>query len=161
MPYEAPSSAYAAVNHGIIQIWRSNVQVRPSDFSILIVAFLVAGLPCSMALVGPTAVCADGSPAWFHMATNASSSDYVFYLQGGAVSCAHNQALCTEEAATTSLALSERAVLDAAGLLSGDPPHLYSTSNRVLIPYCSMDMFLLDTQSADGELQFRGRSLLE
>eukprot|EP00752_Nemacystus_decipiens_P017729 g15897.t1 len=109
----------------------------------------------------PSAVCADGSPAWFHLATNASSSDYVFYLQGGAVSCAHNETLCEEGGESTSLPFSEHEVIPAAGMLSGDPPHLYSTFNRVLIPYCTMDMFLLDTQSFDGELQFRGRRLLE
>ena len=120
-----------------------------------------AGLPSYLAF--PAAVCADGSPAWFHMATNASSSDYLFYLQGGAVSCAHNQTICMEQEAhaSLSLALSEREVITAGGVLSGDPPHLYSTFNRVLIPYCSMDMFLLDTRSADGDLQFRGRTLLE
>lgn len=124
---------------------------------------LPASLPyvCRLArsCLDPIAVCADGSPAWFHMATNASSSDYVFYLQGGVVSCAHNQALCLE--ATGTPAFSEHEVIDAGGLLSGDSSHLYGTFNRVLIPYCSMDMFLLDTQSADGELQFRGRQLLE
>lgn len=48
-------------------------------------------------------------------------------------------------------------------MLSGDPSEnpLYGTFNRVLIPYCSMDMFLLDTQSDDGELQFRGRHVLQ
>ena len=95
------------------------------------------------------------------MATNASSSDYVFYLQGGAVSCAHNRAQCTEATTSTS-PFSEHEVLEGAGLLSGDPlQSLYGTYNRVLIPYCSMDMFLLDTQSADGDLEFRGRPLLE
>lgn len=93
------------------------------------------------------------------MATNASSGDYVFYLQGGAVSCAHDQALCAEVAGVP--ALSEQEVIEAGSFLSGDPSNLYSTFNRVIIPYCSMDMFLLDTQSADGHLQFRGRQLLE
>lgn len=38
---------------------------------------------------------------------------------------------------------------------------LYSTYNRVFVPYCSMDMYLLDTEAPDGGLQFRGRPLLE
>lgn len=111
-----------------------------------------------------TAVCADGSPAWFHIAANASSSDYLFYLQGRGAefySCAHEPLLC---AGFFSEEEHDDADLQAAGgLLSGDPSEnpLYSTFNRVVIPYCSMDMFLLDTQSDDGELQFRGRRLLQ
>lgn len=88
----------------------------------------------------------------------------MFYLQGGgaAVSCAHNQTSCAaEEAERMSLYFSEHEVVTAGGVLSGDPRHLYGTFNRVLVPYCSMDMFVLDTQSADGELQFRGRNILE
>jgi len=109
-----------------------------------------------------TAVCADGSPAWYHIAINASSSDYLFYLRGGADSCAHDPALCPGPDSIPNF-FSEHDELEGRGLLSGDlfENPLYSTFNRVLIPYCSMDMFLLDTQSADGELQFRGRSILE
>lgn len=102
------------------------------------------------------------------MATNASSSDYVFYLQGGAVSCAHNTTLCAqEEAGTTPPAdtgISSFEVLEGDGLLSGDDAIAngqFSTYNRIFVPYCSMDMFLLDTESDDGGLQFRGRPLLE
>lgn len=49
------------------------------------------------------------------------------------------------------------------GLLSGDSEEnpLYSTYNRVFVPYCTQDMHLLDTESPDGELQFRGRPYLE
>lgn len=48
-------------------------------------------------------------------------------------------------------------------MLSGDTREnpLYSTYNRVFVPYCTQDMHLLDTESTDGELQFRGRPYLE
>lgn len=47
--------------------------------------------------------------------------------------------------------------------LSGDPAAnpLYSTYSRVFVPYCTQDMLLLDTESSDGGLQFRGRPYLE
>lgn len=100
------------------------------------------------------------------MATNASSSDYVFYLQGGAVSCAHNTTLCAQEEEgeiTAGGIISSFEFLEGDGLLSGDPiaNAQFSTYNRIFVPYCSMDMFLLDTESEDGGLQFRGRPLLE
>lgn len=42
--------------------------------------------------------------------------------------------------------------------LSGDPDAnpLYSTYNRVFVPYCTQDLMLLDTEASDGGLQFRG-----
>ncbi|CAM9612922.1 unnamed protein product, partial [Pylaiella littoralis] len=98
------------------------------------------------------------------MATNASSSDYVFFLQGGEVSCAHNPTLCAQdEDETIPALLSMYEFLEGDGLLSGDPSAntRFSTYNRIFVPYCSMDMFLLGTESDDGELQFRGRHLLE
>lgn len=109
-------------------------------------------------------MCADGSPGTFFMATNASSSDYVFFLQGGEVSCAHNPTLCAQdEDETIPALLSMYEFLEGDGLLSGDPSAntRFSTYNRIFVPYCSMDMFLLGTESDDGELQFRGRHLLE
>ena len=49
------------------------------------------------------------------------------------------------------------------GVLSGEATDnpLYSTYNRIMVPYCTQDMFLMDTESDDGELQFRGRAYLE
>ncbi|CAN0438751.1 unnamed protein product, partial [Ectocarpus sp. 13 AM-2016] len=41
------------------------------------------------------AVCADGSPGVFYMATNTSSTDYVMFIQGGGA-CAHDEELCDE-----------------------------------------------------------------
>lgn len=146
-PHRKHAEAMSAIK------WRNSI--------LLVVGRSFDKIRMSLAHPPHTAVCADGSPAWFHMATNASSSDYVFYLEGGAVSCAHNQALCTEALSNNPALVSEREVIHVGGLLSGDQPQVYSTFNRVLIPYCSMDMFLLDTKSADGELQFRGRQLLE
>lgn len=98
------------------------------------------------------------------MATNASSSDYVFFLggEGGSISsCAHDdEALCGEEAETLS---DHGEVIRAASILAAgeNDNSLFGTCNRVYVPYCSSDMFLLDTESADGERQFRGRHLLE
>lgn len=98
------------------------------------------------------------------MAPNASSSDYVFFLQAGSVSCAHNPTLCeVEEEAEITATGSEYEEILGYNLLSGDAAEnaLFSTFNRVYVPHCTADMFLLDTQSADGQLQFRGRALLE
>ncbi|CBJ30870.1 conserved unknown protein [Ectocarpus siliculosus] len=99
------------------------------------------------------------------MATNASSSDYIFFLQAGSVSCAHDATLCERqiEGAEIITTGSEREVILGHNLLSGDAAEnaLFSTFNRVYVPHCTADMFLLDTQSDDGQLQFRGRALLE
>ncbi|CAM9309659.1 unnamed protein product, partial [Ectocarpus sp. 12 AP-2014] len=99
------------------------------------------------------------------MATNASSSDYIFFLQAGSVSCAHNSTLCERqiEDAEIKTTGSEREVILGHNLLSGDAAEnaLFSTFNRVYVPHCTADMFLLHTQSANGQLQFRGRALLE
>eukprot|EP00904_Undaria_pinnatifida_P003159 jgi/Undpi1/12844/HiC_scaffold_7.g02511.m1 len=53
--------------------------------------------------------------------------------------------------------------MEAFGFLSGDGVEnpMYSSYNRVYVPYCTMDMYLLDTATSDGSLQFRGRPLLE
>lgn len=99
------------------------------------------------------------------MATNASSSDYIFFLQAGSVSCAHNATLCERqvEDAEIKTSGSEHEVILGHNLLSGDAEEnsLFSTFNRVYVPHCTADMFLLNAQSADGQLQFRGRALLE
>lgn len=49
------------------------------------------------------------------------------------------------------------------GVLSGDATEnpLFSTYNHIMVPYCTQDMFLMDTESSDGEFQFRGRVYLE
>ncbi|CAM9464572.1 unnamed protein product [Ectocarpus fasciculatus] len=113
----------------------------------------------------PSATCADGSQGYFHMAANASSSDYIFFLQAGSVSCAHDATLCERqvEDAEITTSGSEHEVILGHNLLSGDAEEnsLFSTFNRVYVPHCTADMFLLNTQSADGQLQFRGRALLE
>lgn len=99
------------------------------------------------------------------MAANESSSDFVVYLQGGQ-GCAHNQSICEDLLVDKPHLFTSGGFLDtieAHSFLSGngqDNP-LYSTFNRVYVPYCTMDMYLLDTESSDGRLQFRGRQLLE
>lgn len=100
------------------------------------------------------------------MSQNTSSSDFALFFQGG-VACAHSPSLCGELQEEepwlfTSEGFPESVA--AYGLLSGDDQtnRLYSSFNRVYVPYCTMDMYLLDTGSAsDGDLQFRGRPLLE
>ncbi|CAM9495088.1 unnamed protein product [Ectocarpus sp. 12 AP-2014] len=99
------------------------------------------------------------------MATNTSSTDYVMFVQGGGA-CAHDEELCDEyldnrPQSFTSTGLPD--TMNAHGVLSDDPEEnpLYSTYNRVFIHYCTMDTYILDSESADGTLQFRGRHLLE
>lgn len=101
------------------------------------------------------------------MAPNESSSDFVVHLQGGE-GCAHNQTLCKElledkPQLFTSEGFPETVV--AHSFLSGNESEnaLYSTYNRVYVPYCTMDLYLLDTESpaGGGDMQFRGRPLLE
>jgi len=101
------------------------------------------------------------------MAANASSNDFVFKLMGGG-GCANNETHCGEiREISAPLFTSDDKYwpnsLEGYSLLSGDVGEnaLFSTFNRVLIPYCTQDLFLLDTESSDGELQFRGRPYLE
>eukprot|EP00752_Nemacystus_decipiens_P013076 g11565.t1 len=111
-------------------------------------------------------VCADGSPGFYYMAANASSDSFIFRLMGGG-SCAYNGTRCEEsireisEPLFTSNGWPNATV--GSGLLSEDPAEnpLYSTFNRILVPYCTQDLFLLDTESSGGDLQFRGRPYLE
>lgn len=115
-----------------------------------------------------TAVCADGSPGHYYMAPNATSDSFVFYLQGGA-GCAHNQTLCEElllrggggAPLFTSKGFPDS--ISGYGLLSPDVEEnvLYSTYNRIYLPYCTMDMYLMDTETSDGVFHFRGRALLK
>lgn len=99
------------------------------------------------------------------MATNASSKDYIVFLQGG-LGCAHNLTRCDElmeEAPPLFTSTGFPEEIAAYGILSGNAEEntLYNTYNRIYVPYCSMDLYLLDTQSPGGDLQFRGRPLLE
>lgn len=99
------------------------------------------------------------------MAANESSEDYVVFLQGG-MGCAHNITRCEElreEAPPLFTSVGFPDEMAAYGMLSGDTAEnsLFSTFNRIYVPYCSMDLYLLDTESPDGDLQFRGRPLLE
>ncbi|CBJ26923.1 expressed unknown protein [Ectocarpus siliculosus] len=70
-----------------------------------------------------SAVCADGSPGVFYMATNTSSTDYVMFIQGGGA-CAYDEELCDEylddrPQAFTSTGLPD--AMNAHGVLSDDP----------------------------------------
>ncbi|CAM9593982.1 unnamed protein product, partial [Scytosiphon promiscuus] len=119
-------------------------------------------------LQSATAVCADGSPGSYYMATNATSSDYVFFFGGdggggSTPSCAHDEALCEEEGRELGSGGDRGEDMRAASVLAAGEGEnsLFSTYNRVYVPHCSSDMFLLDTESADGDLQFRGRHILE
>lgn len=105
------------------------------------------------------------------MATNDASSDFVVYLQGGPA-CAHNLTLCTELMLENSNKNGSAFYFTSNGFpdniigykfLSDDPEEnpLYSLYNRVYVPYCTMDMFLLDTEASNGSLAFRGRPFLE
>lgn len=105
------------------------------------------------------------------MATNDSSSDFIVYIQGGPA-CAHNLTLCTElmlensKGDGTALFFTSNGFPDeiaAYKFLSDDPDEnpLYSSYNRVYVPYCTLDMFLLDTEAYNGSLSFRGRHFLE
>lgn len=99
------------------------------------------------------------------MAANASSRDFVVFLQGGQ-GCAHSAATCEHLRATKGHLFTSEGFPDTVasyGVLSGNAPEnpLYSTYNRVYVPYCTMDMYAMDAQSKDGSLQFRGRPLLE
>lgn len=101
------------------------------------------------------------------MATNDSSSDFIVYLQGGPA-CAHNLTLCAELMLENSNGLFFTSngfpdYISAYKFLSDDPEEnpLYSSYSRVYVPYCTMDMFLLDTEASNGSLAFRGRPFLE
>ncbi|CAN0576338.1 unnamed protein product [Laminaria digitata] len=111
------------------------------------------------------AICADGTAGHYYMAANASSSDFVVFLEGGG-GCAHDQKLSEETRGRSPQLFTSEGFpenIEAYGFLSGDSVEnpLYSTYNRVYLPYCTMDMYLLDTATSGGELQFRGRPLLE
>lgn len=110
-------------------------------------------------------MCADGSPAYFYKATNASSSDYVFFLggDGSSTSCAHDTALCDEGGQQLGGSDDRGEIVRGTSILAAGEEEnpLFGTYNRVYVPHCSSDMFLLDTESVDGRLQFRGRHLLE
>eukprot|EP00752_Nemacystus_decipiens_P011511 g10221.t1 len=115
----------------------------------------------------PSAVCADGSPGFFYMAANASSNDFMIRLMGGG-GCANNETYCQDIRDISAPLFTSDETLwpqSVAGFnaLSGDEDAnpLYSTFNRVFVPYCTLDMMLLDTESSDGGLQFRGRPYLE
>eukprot|EP00903_Cladosiphon_okamuranus_P010126 g9589.t1 len=113
----------------------------------------------------PSAICADGSPGFFYMAANTSSKNFIFHLMGGG-GCAYNETYCEEIREISAPLLTSDGWPDVtvgSGLLSADSAEnpLYSTFNRVFVPYCTQDMFLLDTESPSGELQFRGRPYLE
>ncbi|CAN0464717.1 unnamed protein product, partial [Hapterophycus canaliculatus] len=93
-----------------------------------------------------TAVCADGSRGFFYKATNASSSDYVFFLGGGvgSTSCAHAEALCDEDEGRE-LGGGDRGedVRGTSILAAGEIENpLFATYNRLYLPHCSSDMFL-------------------
>ena len=99
------------------------------------------------------------------MAANTSSRDFVVFLEGGG-GCAHDQTLCRNARERSPQLFTSEGFPDtvaAYGFLSGDSREnpLYSAYNRVYLPYCTMDMYLLDTEAPGGLLQFRGRPLLE
>ena len=78
----------------------------------------------------------------------------------------HNQTLCEDLLEDKPQLFTSRDFPDtiaAYSFLSGNTREntLYSTYNRVYVPYCTMDMYLLDTESSDGRLHFRGRPLIE
>lgn len=111
------------------------------------------------------AVCVDQSPGYFYASMNSSSNDFVVRLMGGG-GCVTEEEDCAEGIREGSILYSSNGLPATAtgfGVLSGDAAEnpLYSTYNRILMPYCTQDMFLMDTESSDGELQFRGRPYLE
>ncbi|CAN0574286.1 unnamed protein product, partial [Laminaria digitata] len=102
------------------------------------------------------AICADGSAGHFYLAANTTSSDFVVFLGGGG-GCAHDQTLCEKVREYSPQLFTSEGFPDtmaAFGFLSGDSREnpMYSTYNRVYLPYCSMDMYLLDTGTPDGLL---------
>jgi len=111
------------------------------------------------------AVCLDNSPGYFYAALNSSSSDFIFRLMGGGA-CVAEQEICAENIQDKPIRSTSDGMPDTAygfGVLSGDAAEnpLYSTYNRIFVPYCTQDSFLMDTESSDGTLQFRGRPYLE
>lgn len=96
---------------------------------------------------------------------NASSNDFVVRLMGGS-GCVTDEAECAQGIEEGTIHFSSNGLPDVAigyGVLSGDATDnpLYSSYNRIMVPYCTQDMFLMDTESSDGEFQFRGRPYLE
>lgn len=156
---------------------------RPCRRKALKFYLLFLALSMKTGTYATEAVCADGSPGHFYMDTSLSSRDFVFYLQGGmqlgmalssqenpstltTIGCAHDTSLCGElkedfPRLFTSDGFPE--TMSAFGMMSGDTEEngLFGTFNRVYVPYCTADMYTLDTESEDGSLQFRGRPLLE
>lgn len=87
------------------------------------------------------------------------------YVQGGQ-GCAHNLTLCAEVLEEVPQLFTSRgfpAEVKGYNILSDDEMEgtLFTTSNKIYIPYCTMDLYLLDTASEFSSLQFRGRPLLE
>lgn len=96
---------------------------------------------------------------------NSSSNDFVVRLMGGG-GCVGDEEKCTTGIRDGTIIFSSAGMPGVAtgyGVLSGDAAEnpLYSTYNRILVPYCTQDMFVMDSESSDGELQFRGRRYLE
>lgn len=111
------------------------------------------------------AVCLDNTPGYFYAALNSSSNDFIFRLMGGN-GCAQEQERCAENIEGRPIRSTSDGMPDTAygfGALSGDAAEnpLYSTYNRIFVPYCTQDLFLMDAESSDGTLQFRGRPYLE
>lgn len=111
------------------------------------------------------AVCVDQSPGYFYASMNSSSNDFVVRLMGGG-GCVTDEEGCAAGVRERSGLYSSVGMPDIAtgfGVLSGDATEnpLFSTYNRIMVPYCTQDMFVMDTESSDGELQFRGRRYLE
>eukprot|EP00752_Nemacystus_decipiens_P017717 g15885.t1 len=113
----------------------------------------------------PSAVCVDQSPGYFYASMNSTSNDFVVRLMGGG-GCVTEEQKCATGIQDGTILFSSDGMPEVAtgfGVLSGDSTEnpSFSTYNRIMVPYCTQDMFLMDTESSDGELQFRGRSYLE
>lgn len=121
--------------------------------------------PLSAAVPDNEALCVDLSPGYIYASMNSSSNDFLVRLMGGG-GCVTDEVDCaagTREGGVLYSSAGMPTTSTGFGVLSGDATEnpLFSTYNRIMVPYCTQDMFLMDTESSDGELQFRGRRYLE
>ena len=89
----------------------------------------------------PLARCMDGSPGGFYLARNASSDQWVVELQGGG-ECATRENCDARRGSALASSKHFPATVQMRFLSVDDPRNLYlRTWNRVLLPYCSQDLW--------------------
>ena len=119
----------------------------------------------------PNAKCADGTPAVYYIAANASSTSWVVWLQGGGLCQSLDDCKSREQGALGSSRDYASSIDAPRGMLSSDPvenPDL-AAWNKIYIPYCSGDLWQGTAKEAmnpfpnpdDWTAYFHGHYILE